>query len=227
MQNQWHEPLNIWEIASHALYLPFLSPGRGSTHPEAPCWSVSIATTQSARRASTSATRAPSSRRAFTPGNDLTRSPWPLTSLQPRHCYPDLHHGNEKSTACPLLPDPQTDVDVRQPREEDDTHVNIRLPPWLHTGHRTLRWDGGKNINTSFNKCGETRWRSSEPFLWRRWFSLLDIKRPSVWTEGCLKIKNQFTEILTVAQMQTKEYKHTHKHTRFIFRTKNYGCLRK
>lgn len=84
-----------------SLYLPFLSPGRGSTHPEAPCWSVSIATTQSARRASTSATRAPSSRRAFTPGNDLTRSPWPLTSVQPRHCYPDLHHGNENSTACP------------------------------------------------------------------------------------------------------------------------------
>ena len=86
---------------------PVLSPGRGSSRPETPCWSVSTATTPSARRASTSATPAPSSRRASTPGSDVTRGPWPpLTSAQPRHCYPDLRHGNEKSTACspPSLP---------------------------------------------------------------------------------------------------------------------------
>lgn len=56
------------------VYLPLLSPGRASTRPGASCSSAFTVTTQSAKRASTSATRAPSSRRAFTPGNDLTRS---------------------------------------------------------------------------------------------------------------------------------------------------------
>lgn len=79
----WYSSAQFQVWSPKHLSLPLLSPGRGSTRPEVLCWSVSIATTQSARRASTSATRAPSSRRAFTPGNDLTRSPRPLTSVQP------------------------------------------------------------------------------------------------------------------------------------------------
>lgn len=196
--------IRMFENLLHmSLRLHLLSPERGSTHPEALCSSASTATTQSARRASTSATRAPSSRRAFTPGNDLTHSPWPLTSVQPHHCYPDLHHGKEKSTACPLFSDPRTDVDACQQREEDDTYVNICPPLWLHTGRRTLRWDRKYSEISSLNKCGETHWQFSEPFLWRRWFWLLDMELTSLWTKGSRGSESVYWDA------HTKEYKHT------------------
>lgn len=137
-------PLNICKPCVSLALSPPDSPGKEFSHPEMLCWSVSIATTLSARRASTSTTQAPSSRKAFTPGNDLTH--WPVTS---HYCWPDLHHGKEKSTACPLLSDPQTDVDivdVCQPPEEDRLlceHLSLSPAPlaialWDETGKT---WD--------------------------------------------------------------------------------------
>lgn len=145
--------------------------------------------TQSARRASTSATRAPSSRRTFTPGNNLR----PLTSVQPRHCYPDLHHGNEKSTAHPL----SSDVDARQ--EEDDSPVNICLPLWLHAGHRTLRRDG----------VGEKKKKQQMWGIVPEGFFRCCVDRAAnvqVREEGCGRI----TSVYGDSHGCTKDYKHPH-----------------
>lgn len=56
----------------------------------------------------------------------------PVTSdlcAAPRHCHPDLHHGNEKSTACPLFSDP-ADRCGRSPAAggRQTLYANISLP---------------------------------------------------------------------------------------------------
>lgn len=119
------------------------------------CWSVSTATIPSVRRASTSATQAPSSRKAYTPGNDLTHCLWPLTS---HSCEPDFNHGNVKVHPV-VLSYPQTDVDMVddwRPTESDDSCEHIRS---------FAGWNR-KNTNT-YQQVQEgndlTLWRTSPP----------------------------------------------------------------
>lgn len=153
-----------------SLYLPPHSPERGFTRPEMLCWSVSIATTLSARRASTSATQAPSSRRAFTPGNDLTRSPWPLTSVQPRHCYPDLHHGNKKKYSLSFSSRTHKQMWTLWTfaSQQRKTTLMWTFVSLCGSGdHRVLRRNR-KNNKISvwvFNQCGEICWQVS----WFEW----------------------------------------------------------
>lgn len=231
-KNQWHKPLNVWETASRVSLSSLPQPREGIYSPGG-AMLIRFHSDDTI------------SKKGFHIRYTSTKFQESLHTRKWPHTQPVT---SDLCATPPLLPWPspwqreqyslspfssrtrRQDVDARQPREEDDTYANICLPLWLrHRSSSSHSWDEARKTNEISTrapaKCGEARWRSSEPFLWRRWFSLLDIKLPSVWTErGLLKIHISLLRYSTVAQMQTKEYKHTHKHTRFIFTIINYGC---
>lgn len=139
----------VWKVCTVSqilhVYLPFLSPGRASTRLGASCSSAFTVTTQSAKKASTSATRAPSSRRAFTPGNDLPRSRWPLPAV-PANRYPDLHHGKKKKkkiknqTRIEEEPDPSPLLMQASRRSKAVVRCTFDPPLWLNRISKLERW---------------------------------------------------------------------------------------
>lgn len=85
---QKNEIFTEFEKKLNLFVFSVFSPERGFTHPEMLCWSVSIATTLSAKRAFTCDTRVPNSRRTFMPGSDCKPGQSPLTSVHPQPLLP-------------------------------------------------------------------------------------------------------------------------------------------